>query len=153
MKVLLYHQQLSDISSLIEGRLLLIETDIPVIADTYIAASGLPGFQNYSDLFTVGRGCIPPNSRVGINYNVATVPLFMPNVKGVQGNFYVISPSEVTIGGVTRGDFGIHFDANVPGSSGCIVLRTAVGWSSFELAMKRLSVADDSIPLLVSYSR
>jgi hypothetical protein len=151
--MLLYHQHLADTPSLIEGRLLLIEVDIQAIADTYIASSGLPGFQNYSDLLTVGKGCIPPNSRVGIKYTVSSVPYYMPDIKGVEGNFYAIAPSEVTIGGVKRGDFGIHFDANLPGSAGCIVLRTAVGWQAFELAMKRLSVVDTSISLLVSYSR
>ncbi len=64
------------------------------------------------------------------------------------------TPEEVTINGVERGDFGVHFDANVPGSSGCVVLRTAVGWQAFEKDMKALLTSGvNQIPLLVSYSR
>jgi hypothetical protein len=78
----------------------------------------------------------------------------MPQVKGVEGNFYKINPHEVMINGVQRSDFGVHFDANVPGSSGCVVLRTTVGWQAFEKDM-RLLLANGTteIPLLVSYSR
>jgi hypothetical protein len=54
----------------------------------------------------------------------------MPGVRGVEGNFYKINPHMVTVNGVQRGDFGVHFDANAPGSSGCVVLRTAVGWEA-----------------------
>ncbi|MCC3409822.1 MAG: hypothetical protein JGK17_30625, partial [Microcoleus sp. PH2017_10_PVI_O_A] len=28
-------------------------------------------------------------------------------------------------------EFGIHFDANVPGSAGCIVLQKRRGWDRF----------------------
>ncbi|WP_341737292.1 hypothetical protein [Microcoleus sp. CAWBG640] len=35
------------------------------------------------------------------------------------------------IDGVLREEFGIHFDANGPGSAGCIVLRNFTGWNWF----------------------
>ena len=55
----------------------------------------------------------------------------MPDTKGVEGSFYQILPFEVPTDGAIRGDFGIHFDANVPGSLGCIVLTTQRGWDAF----------------------
>jgi len=155
MKVLLYHQHLQRTEEIIEGRLLLIDTEVAAIANTYIAASGLPNYQRFDCLSTPGRGSIPPNSLVGVNsYSVSTTPLYMPDIKGVEGNFYKINPDTVTVNGVQRGDFGIHFDANVPGSSGCLVIRTAVGWQAFEKNMKALLTSGvNKIQLLVSYSR
>jgi hypothetical protein len=78
----------------------------------------------------------------------------MPQVRGVEGNFYKINPHMVTVNGVQRGDFGVHFDANAPGSAGCVVLRTDIGWQAFEKDMKNLLTRGvNEIPLLVSYSR
>jgi hypothetical protein len=37
-------------------------------------------------------------------------------LSGVRGNFYKITPFEVTTNqGAVRGDFGVHLDANAPG--------------------------------------
>jgi hypothetical protein len=154
MKILLYHQHLQRTTELIEGRLLLLDS-APSILNTYIATSGLPNNQRFDCLSSPGRGPIPQNSIVGIDcYSVVTKPIYMPGVKGVEGNFYQISPHEVTINGVERGDFGVHFDANVPGSSGCVVLRTNEGWQAFEKDMQGLLTSGvKEIPLLVSYSR
>ena len=78
----------------------------------------------------------------------------MPGGRGFEGNFYVINPHLVMVNGVERGDFGVHFDANVPGSSGCVVLRTDIGWEAFGKDMKALANSGvKEIPLLVSYSR
>ena len=125
MKILLFHQHLLTSSSLIEGRLLLLDSKLTNIANTYIATSGLPNNQSVACLSSPGRGPIPANNVMGVDcYKVLTAPLYMPGVKGVEGNFYKINPHMVKINGVARGDFGIHFDANVPGSSGCVaVLR------------------------------
>jgi hypothetical protein len=60
----------------------------------------------------------------------------------------------ITINGVERGDFGVHFDANVPGSSGCIVLRSQIGWNAFQKDMKNLLDTHlEAVPLIVSYSK
>jgi hypothetical protein len=154
MKILLFHQHLQRTEQLIEGRLLLLDSE-PSILNTYIATSGLPNNQRFDCLSSPGRGSIPQNSLIGVDcYQVSTTPIYMPGVKGVEGNFYKINPHIVTINGVERGDFGVHFDANVPGSSGCVVLRTAVGWQAFEKDMKSLLTSGvKEIPLLVSYSR
>jgi hypothetical protein len=153
--LLLYHQHLQRTSDLIEGRLLLIDCETRTIKNTYIATSGLPGYQRSDCLSERGTGPIPPISLTGLDsYSVATVPLDMPNVRGVEGAFYKIDPHEVTISNVQRGDFGIHRDANVPGSSGCIVLRTQLGWQAFQKDMQSLAGSGvRKIPLLVSYSR
>ncbi|GAX41538.1 hypothetical protein NIES4075_25110 [Tolypothrix sp. NIES-4075] len=155
MKILLYHQHLSKSANLIEGRLLLLDSESPSIANTYIATSGLPNNQRFDCLSSPGKGSIPANNVIGNDcYLVATTPIYMPSVKGVEGNFYKINPHMVTVNGVQRGDFGIHFDANVPGSSGCVVLRTDIGWQAFEKDMKNLLTSGvKEIPLLVSYSR
>ncbi len=155
MKILLYHQHLTKSANLIEGRLLLLDSETASIVNTYIATSGLPNNQRFDCLSSPGRGPIPHNSITGLDcYYMSTTPIYMPNVKGVEGNFYKINPHMVMVDGVERGDFGVHFDANVPGSSGCTVLRTGVGWEAFEKDMKNLLTAGvKQIPLLVSYSR
>ncbi|MBD2775177.1 hypothetical protein ICL16_24720 [Iningainema sp. BLCCT55] len=60
----------------------------------------------------------------------------------------------VRINGQQRGDFGIHRDANVPGSAGCVVLTTIPGWEGFQLDMRNLATSGvQKVPLLVSYIR
>ncbi|MBD2773177.1 hypothetical protein ICL16_14150 [Iningainema sp. BLCCT55] len=60
----------------------------------------------------------------------------------------------VQINGRQRGDFGVHRDANIPGSAGCIVLGTAPGWAGFQADMQKLAASGVRvIPLLVSYIR
>ena len=77
----------------------------------------------------------------------------MPQTKGVEGNFYQILPFEVkTDKGGVRGDFGIHKDANAPGSLGCIVMSDK-RFKGFEGKMKELSAEGiKDVPLFVSYS-
>lgn len=153
--LLLYHQYLTHTANLIEGRLLLIDGETSTIKNTYIATSGLPNNQRYDCLSLRGKGPIPPNNLIGVDsYSVATNALDMPNVRGVEGEFYKIDPHEVTVQQKGRGDFGIHRDANTPGSSGCVVLRTELGWQAFQKDMSNLLKSGvKKIPLLVSYSR
>ncbi len=79
-----------------------------------VASSGLPGYQ-YAGAHTItGKGCIPPANDWKINtngYYLAT--------QGIEGMFYHITP-DPRFG---RSEIGLHRDANVPGSSGCIVVR------------------------------
>ena len=70
-------------------------------------------------------GYLPPQYRVpGLPcWTVNLDPIDLSNHKGVRGNFYILSPTEVkTDRGGVRSDFGIHKDANAPGSLGCIVM-------------------------------
>ncbi|MEO1372759.1 MAG: hypothetical protein AAFW70_00230 [Cyanobacteria bacterium J06635_10] len=105
--------------------------------------------------FTFIGGLIPPEYRVpGLkSWQVHTKPINLSHNLGVQGNFYKIDPHEVkTDKGGTRSDFGIHKDANVPGSLGCIVL-TDERFKDFEKEMSQLlKDGVDSLPLFVTYS-
>lgn len=100
-------------------------------------------------------GLIPPGYRIKNfkRWQVSTIPIFMPSNPGVAGNFYKITPHEiVTDKGGKRGDFGIHFDGNVPGSLGCPVLD-GERFRLFEEEMKKLAQQNIvSIPLFVTYS-
>ncbi len=92
MKILLYHQHLVRTPELIEGRLLLIDSEQSALANTYIGTSGLPNNQRFDCLASPGRGPIPQNSLIGIDcYQVSTKPIYMPGVRGVEGNFYKIT--------------------------------------------------------------
>lgn len=136
-----------------DGRLLLLQEN--QLREQYLATSGLPSWQTWEDQRQKGKGPLPRPDLVGnVDYQVETTPIALPSTPGVQGNFYKILPFEVTFrDGLTRGDFGIHFDAGVPGSAGCIVLRTASGWEGFEKQMKKLADAGiPKIPLMPSYS-
>lgn len=106
------------------------------------------------DAFHQKGGPIPPEYRAGIqSWEVDLTPIYMPDNAGVRGNFYKIDPHVVTTDkGGERGDFGIHLDANVPGSLGCPVM-SAERFKSFEAEMKRLKdLGYRKLPLFVTYS-
>lgn len=118
------------------------------------ATSSIGTKQKASDIHERG-GYIPPQYRVfGLkNYLVQIKPIPLPEVKGVEGNFYRILPHEVrTDEGGKRSDFGIHLDANVPGSLGCIVLEKT-RFEQFEEELDLLSAKKISLlPLFIQYS-
>lgn len=123
------------------------------VVNAYIATSGVAGYQDDGDWIHRGRGLIVPDEVTRKTYQVSTTPVYLPEVKGVEGNFYPITPFLVNSGAGQRGDFGIHFDANVPGSSGCIVCRTKRGWTALERDIK--AIADrgiKQIPLDINYT-
>ena len=81
-------------------------------------------------------------------------PIYMPDNVGVRGNFYRILPYIVkTIAGKQRGDFGIHFDANAPGSLGCPVMNRH-NWQDFENTIAKIKASDrvSKIPFFPLYS-
>ncbi|MDJ0598721.1 MAG: hypothetical protein QNJ37_07775 [Crocosphaera sp.] len=87
------------------------------------------------------------------HYTVQTTPIYLPQ-RGIEGNFFKIDPHLVNIWGKTRGDFGIHFDANAPGSAGCVVIRNRKAWDAFQEMMGHYRNAGlDSVPLIVEYQR
>jgi len=58
----------------------------------------------------------------------------------VEGNFFHITPDlVVSPTGLTRSELGIHFDANFPGSAGCIVLSRRFGWERFGDRMRAIA--------------
>lgn len=139
--------------SLIVGKLEFIKND--VVYNTVQCTSSLPGRQ-YSGSWNRRGGLIPPTSMVknktGAGLTVKTDPIFMPNVTGVSGNFYQIFPFEMETDRDTRGDWGIHRDANTPGSMGCIVAVTQLGWQAVQREFRQLSgIGIRSVELVVIY--
>ena len=111
--------------------------------------------KQYRESFHERGGMLPPQYRVrDLKYwFVNTTPIPLDNVKGVEGNFYQLSPFEVTTDrGGKRSDFGIHKDANHPGSLGCIVMSND-RFAQFEAAMTRLRQHGyTKVALFVQYS-
>lgn len=124
---------------------------------TWEATSSIASKQNPEDFHQKG-GLLPPHCRIpqlsdgtgGFKpWMLQTKPIPMPHVKGVEGNFYKINPHIVqTDKGKERGDFGIHLDANMPGSLGCIVMDKA-NFKDFEHRMSWVAKRCAEIPLLV----
>jgi hypothetical protein len=135
---------------LIEGILQLLKNG--TVINEYRATCSTAGRQADGSWKQRG-GLIPPSSDLPTKeYLVDTKPIYMPEVKGVNGNFYCITPYSVPTKGATRGDFGIHFDANVPGSLGCIVLRTARGWEAIQRDIANIfAVGLKQVSLVVEY--
>lgn len=141
------------------GRLLLRKLDEKDVfnsrdVDIWVATSSHKNLQDEEDFHKRG-GIIPPSYRCPElkSWIVDLKPIYLPRVKGVEGNFYRIVPYEVrTDKGGVRGDFGIHRDANVEGSLGCIVMSDK-RFKSFE---KRLTMLRSEgvryVPLTVIYS-
>lgn len=139
----------SPVSSLVTGKLVLQTSQNSI---SFLVTSGLPNFQYTGAWKHKAKGCLPP-SKCGINYSVSTQRLWMPNVKGVEGSFYAIAPFSCNVDGVMRGDFGLHFDANQPGSAGCIVVRIQEHWDLVRVKMNEFAANRiKSIPLEVIYS-
>ena len=131
--------------------------NIPGIATiAWEATSGYPPYQYEGSTHLKAKGPIPGCAFAQVPfYEVLTKRLFIPEVKGVEGSFYQIAPLKVTLKGTNtvRSDFGIHFDANVPGSAGCVVLRRQLDWDRFRQLMKEFAQQGlKSLALEVSYT-
>jgi hypothetical protein len=101
-------------------------------------------------------GLIPPTYHCQdlTQYQVLTKSLDLTHIAGVRGSFYQILPYQIdTLQGTKRSDFGIHLDANVPGSMGCIVMD-GINFVDFERQMSKLAAVEQipKIPLHVFYS-
>lgn len=120
----------------------------------WVASSSVSTKQGRESFHQLG-GYLPPGYRCNprVQWQVRLNPVYLPNVKGVNGNFYRITPFAVTTDkGGKRSDLGIHRDANVPGSMGCIVM-SGDRFKSFEAEMIKLrAMGIREIPLLVTYS-
>lgn len=113
------------------------------------ATSGLIGFQSQSNLWQIGKGPIPPCD----NYTVDTTPE-PREARGIEGDFFRIYPVEVTNGdkNVTRSGFGIHRDANTPGSAGCIVIADRLHFARFSMFMlEQLASGEKRVRLTINY--
>lgn len=153
--LLIYHAELENDASPY-GRLELWDLEgYPEVraVERYMALSGLPGWQLWEDQDSKAKGPIPRPDQAGIAcYQVATKPVWVraAEVPGIAGNFYEIVPSFVSNG---RGLFGIHFDANVTGTAGCVGVKNPSAWAEFEQRMSGLAAAGiEQVPLMVGYS-
>ena len=151
--LLFFSMQLDDTPELNRGRLFLIDEEKGIVG-RWIATSGLGQYQKTGDWSKQGGGVIPATYQLSKDlpfYTVATKPIDLRNVKGVEGNGYAISPYEVTTKeGVIRGDLLIHKDANVPGTLGCIGLPPEE-FTSFEKIYQANCSSLLSVNLLVGY--
>lgn len=120
----------------------------------YAVTSGCPWFQCKEGESWIARGQLPQAKLVGLEgYSVKLNPVYLPSVRGVEGNFYPISPKWIKVNKRTRGDFGIHMDKNVPGSAGCIVITMENHWKKLEDWFKTLSNSKyDYVPLYTDYT-
>lgn len=112
-----------------------------------VATSGAAGFQNWTDFHKIGKGLIPPCDKFVIITGGYKLP-----TKGIEGMFYPIEPSPVPIYG--RSELGLHFDANVPGSAGCIVIENKTSFleTIVPLMLRAKNAKILSIPLKVKFS-
>lgn len=130
---------------LILGSLKLHYPNGPII--DYLATSGLPDWQRPTDQWARAKGPIP----AGENYQIPTKPYWL-DTRGVEGLFFHITPDPVGSGDRIRSELGIHWDANAPGTSGCIGLINWEGWDAFCRRMARIaSLGVKNIPLKVQY--
>lgn len=143
----------SNSGELQEGILELIKDGATI---NQIRARSSLGNKQYSGAWNVKGGLIPPGE-----WEVATDPINMNSVPGVASGkksipslFYQIFPEiKKMANGVIRGDFGLHWDGRSPGSLGCIVFFTEIGWLRVRQFMYEANKAGlDRIPLEVIYT-
>jgi hypothetical protein len=141
---LIFTMPLGKSQNLITGSLNLLYPDGQVIE--YLATSGLPDYQRPDDQWVRGKGPIPEGE-----YQIPTEPYWL-KTRGVEGFFFHITPDPVGSGDRIRSELGIHFDANVPGTSGCIGLIHWEGWEGFCRRLRNIAASRvESIPLIVQY--
>ena len=113
----------------------------------YLATSGLPDYQRPGDQWVRGKGPIP----AGENYEIPTEP-YPLETRGIEGLFFHIRPDPVVSGDRVRSELGVHYDANIPGTSGCIGLINWEGWEAFCRRMRNIAALGiNFLPLKVQY--
>ena len=142
----LFDMELRATGSLVTGHLFLFDQNDKQIFSA-VATSGLPGFQTSKHFWTRAKGPIPPKSGIAF----ATKPLWL-EIPGVDGWFFPIAPFHFN--DYNRGDFGVHADTNVAGSSGCPVIRNRETFNNkFVPLMKAARDAGvATIPLEIEYT-
>ena len=112
----------------------------------YLATSGLPDWQRPTDQWARGKGPIPAGE-----YQIPSEPYWL-DTRGVEGLFFHITPDPVGSGDRIRSELGVHYDANVPGTSGCIGLINWEGWEGFCRRMRSIAALGvELLPLKVQY--
>lgn len=84
------------------------------------ATSGIPGYQTDAHFWTRGAGPVPPVPGQYIRFSHG----YHLNTKGIEGWFFPMLPDPIMRNGsVGRAEIGLHRDANVAGTAGCLGLR------------------------------
>lgn len=139
---LIFSMDLRVASELLHGSLQLVYPDGKAI--DYLATSGCADWQRPGDEWARGKGPIPRG-----DYQIPTDPYWL-ETRGIEGFFFHITPDPVVSDKGVRAELGIHFDANVPGTAGCIGLVNESGWRGF--CDRIAAIADSgvkSLPLRV----
>jgi hypothetical protein len=145
MYQLIFTMSLGVSQKLIVGSLKLYYPNGQII--DYLATSGLPDWQRQEDQWVRARGPLP----AGENYEIPTQPYWL-DTRGVEGLFFHITPDPVGSGDRIRSELGVHWDANLPGTAGCIGLINREGWDAFCRRMSQIAALGiKSIPLKVRY--
>jgi N-acetylmuramoyl-L-alanine amidase len=139
-----FSMELKESRQLLLGHLTFYDSDGQIA--TFVATSGLPGYQSPRHYHTRRKGLCPPYRKLLVNTNG-----YHLNTIGVEGMFFHVTPDPIP--GYGRSEIGIHRDANVDGSSGCIVIRNEFSFNDkvvplFELAAK---VGISRLPLEIDY--
>lgn len=145
-----FRMELRETSELIEGTFTVYDADNKQLVSV-IATSGARGYQSYTNLWTRGVGPIPDVSGLMISTTVYDAP----EVKGVEGKWFDILPIVIKgANGESRSYFGLHRDANVPGTAGCIGVRNSDSFNRFivPLMSKAKAAGVQEIPLEVIYN-
>lgn len=140
------------VADLIVGRLYLQREGKKQIE--WRATSGLPYCQFHQSWVMRGRGPIPPSEAIiQTLYTMETNKYWYPLVKGIEGSSYRIHPERVLTNLTERSNFEIHFDANQPGTAGCIAITNQIDWDSFRATILEIhNQGVRMIPLNVLYS-
>ena len=112
----------------------------------YLTTSGIPDWQRPEDQWSRGKGPIPAG-----DYEIPSEPYWL-DTRGVEGFFFHITPDPVSSGDRIRSELGVHYDANVPGTAGCIGFINPDGWERFLRRMAKIAALGvKSLPLKVKY--
>lgn len=113
-----------------------------------VATSGAIGYQYRGAEKIVGKGQIPEGNHWEINTKG-----YWLDTKGVEGIFFHITPDPYRGDGFYRSEIGLHRDANVPGSAGCIVVRNSQIFNNQIVNyLTGLSREQKTVNLLVQYT-
>ena len=144
MHSLLFEMRLDTSYALLEGLLHLSYPDGSTIS--YRATSGCAGWQQPGDEWIRGKGPIPAG-----DYEIPSNPYWL-DTRGVEGYFFHITPDPVGSGDRIRAELGVHFDANVPGTAGCIGIMNLEGWRGFCRRLSEIAALGfTKVPLTVRY--
>jgi hypothetical protein len=155
---LIFAMQLDETQELNRGRLALISNQKGLLG-RWVATSGLGAYQGVGDWDKKGGGVLPATYQLEKSipfYEVATEPIDLSGIPGVEGSGYCITPFDFTTqGGTDRGDVLIHADRRYPGTLGCIGVKTSE-YADFERTYKwnisRLPKKVDKLKLWVIYT-